>query len=289
MTHPTLIEFLSRTQGIAHRKAVYEAGFSTHAVAAAVRSGDVSSVRRQWLVTRNCPPALLHAASVGGHLTCVSAAAYLGLWVLDRDGRCHVALSGSSGQTVDRNRTRVHYGAVPVPRPRRLLVDPVVNILVNAAGCLSFEGAVALAESAVRTGRVSLEGLRRVRSRSRAFRRVVAETRPSSDSGIETIPRLRLAACGVRMQQQVMLRGHRVDGLVGDCLVLQFDGSDHLTARQKQIDARHDVELQLRGFIVLRFTYRDVIEHWGQVERQILTAIAQGAHQFAGHGASAGR
>ncbi|WP_372338092.1 endonuclease domain-containing protein [Microbacterium sp. MPKO10] len=80
------------------------------------------------------------------------------------------------------------------------------------------------------------------------------------------------------MRQQVRIAGHRVDGLVGERLVLQFDGADHLSREQKQTDARHDNELRLMGYTVLRFTYQDVVEFWPYVEASVQRALAQGAH-----------
>ncbi|WP_167132257.1 endonuclease domain-containing protein [Paramicrobacterium chengjingii] len=271
-------DHVSREGGICHRLTLYEAGFTKNVIRAAVRTGLVRCAARNWLYTSACSVPEKWAAFAGGQLTCVTAARHLGLWVRADDARCHIAVHSSAGITLDRNKVRVHYGAVPVPRSTRTLIDPIVNVIVNASQCVAFESAVALADSAVRSGFVQRAELRRVQTRSSAFKRVAAAVSELSDSGIETIPRIRLAAHGIAMAQQVKIAGHRVDGLVGDRLVLQFDGAEHLSREQKQIDARHDAELQLLGYTVLRFTYWDVVDLWHEVEAQILRAIAQGLH-----------
>lgn len=263
--------------GIVRTTAAYKAGFSKHDVASAVRSGVLNRVARSWVCASNCVRDAKWAAMLNGHITCVSAAKLLGLWVID-DIRCHIAVQNNSNVKPNRDKVRLHYGSAPVPRPKHEVLDPVVNIIATAAGCQSFESAVALADSAIRAGFVTRSELMRIQTRSPAVARVAEASSELSDSGIETIPRVRLAAIGIPLRQQVKIAGHRVDGLIGERLVLQFDGAEHLTREQKQIDVKHDAELQLLGYTVLRFTYWDVMDMWHHVEATIQRAIAQGLH-----------
>jgi len=100
-----------------------------------------------------------------------------------------------------------------------------------------------------------------------------------ADSGLETLPVSRLAASGIRVDQQVLLEGHSVDGLIGDRLVLQTDGfSFHSTAEQRREDIAHDRRLALLGYTVLRYDYRQVLFEWPRVEAEIRQALAQGLH-----------
>lgn len=116
--------------------------------------------------------------------------------------------------------------------------------------------------------------------RSRRFRNVVERVGEQSDSGIESIPRIRLARIGIDMRQQVVIDGHRVDGLIGDCLILQFDGhAPHQSADQRSRDLAQDRRLILAGWTVLRFSYRQVMHEWTLVEREITDAIAQAKHR----------
>lgn len=269
--------WLRQHDQIARTADIYSAGFSKRDVASEVKRGLVTRAGRSWVCTLSCPRDLRWAAMLGGHLTCVSAAKHYGLWTL-HDDRCHIAVRNHSNVQPNRAKVRLHYGTGPIARSRNTVVDPVVNVLVGVAKCQSLERALVVADSAVRAGHISRTELRSLHVRSAAFARVAAAVSELSDSGIETLPRLRLSAAGIHMRQQVRIAGHRVDGLVGERLVLQFDGADHLSREQKQTDARHDNELRLMGYTVLRFTYQDVVEFWPYVEASVQRALAQGAH-----------
>lgn len=109
------------------------------------------------------------------------------------------------------------------------------------------------------------------------FPRVARASDPRPDSGIESIPRVRLAALGIVMVPQVELDGHPVDGLIGERLVLQFDGfGPHSERKRRNRDLRQDVRLQRLGYIVLRFSYDQVMFEWDWVLSEILDVIAKG-------------
>ncbi len=111
--------------------------------------------------------------------------------------------------------------------------------------------------------------------------RVVEHVHPLADSGIESIPRVRLAQRGVAMIPQVVVDGHRVDGLVGERLVLQFDGfGPHRSRKQRNKDLREDARLVRRGYVVLRFGRDAVVHEWPMIESAVLSIIAQGRHNW---------
>ncbi|MFC6356989.1 DUF559 domain-containing protein [Luethyella okanaganae] len=84
------------------------------------------------------------------------------------------------------------------------------------------------------------------------------------------------------MRQQVVIDGHRVDGLIGDRLVLQIDGFDyHSEPAQRRRDLRDDRRLVLRGYTVFRYDYKQILFEWKTVEAEVLGAIAQGLHRAA--------
>ena len=81
------------------------------------------------------------------------------------------------------------------------------------------------------------------------------------------------------MRQQVVLDGHRVDGLIGERLVLQIDGFNyHSTPEQRRKDIAGDRRLALRGYTVLRYDYTQILFTWPVVEAEILAAMARGLH-----------
>lgn len=284
-----LVRFVTARGGIAHSHDLSRARATKYAVQAAVRRGDLIRVRRDWVAEPGCPPALVRAVRIGGRLTCVSAAQHLELWVID-DDRFHVAVPPSAsrlqlaaGSTPSRP-ALLHWSAPAVPVTTRTVIDPIENVLVHLARCQPHEAAVAAIDSALNRGLVRRAQLLRLASRiGGRFEAAVAESDGRADSGLETLPRVRLSQRGVRMVPQVRIDGHDVDGLVGDRLVLQFDGDlFHSTASERQRDRREDARLALQGYTVLRYGTPDVMEHWEAAEEEILSAIAQGLHLWPG-------
>ncbi|MGG7464702.1 endonuclease domain-containing protein [Plantibacter sp. YIM 135347] len=272
-----LVTWLNERRGIAHRADTLEAGFGRFRIETALADGSVTTIRRHWLHTRTCDAERLSAASVGGRLTCLTAAQQLGLWTMP-DGLTHVAVPTSSSCRPPDD-VRLHWGRNPAPSGRRELVEPIENTLAHLARCQPFERALVVFESAIRLGAVQHEQLRRLDVSSKRFDALVSAASGLSDSGIETIPRARLARLGIRMRQQVRIDGHRVDGLIGERLVIQIDGfGPHSGAAQRSRDVRQDRRLTLLGYTVLRFTYSQVLDEWPEVERTILAAMAQRLH-----------
>jgi very-short-patch-repair endonuclease len=272
--------------GIAHRSRLYEARLTPDAVRASVRRGEIVRVRRDWVANLDCAPALRRAVHIGGRLTCVSAASHMGLWTIE-DERFHVAAL----PTASRLRPApvipgkpplevVHWSTPPVGVTTRIAIDPIENILVAVARCRPHEHAVAVVDSALNKGLIRRPQLLRLASVvGGPFAPVVADSDARADSGLETLPRLRLARRGIEMVPQVRVDGHQVDGLIGQRLVLQFDGdSFHSTTAERQRDRAQDARLVLQGFTVLRYGYPDVMDDWRATEEQIMSAIAQRLH-----------
>ena len=172
-----------------------------------------------------------------------------------------------------------HWSSGPVATHRCEPVEPLPNILAQVAACQPLERALVVWESAVRTRRIGLEVLRRLPMRGPRARSLLDACSELSDSGIETIPALRLRRIGIPVRQQVAILGHLVDGLIGDRLVYQIDGfAHHRTAAQRRRDIAHDRRLALAGFTVLRFDYAQIMFDWPAVELEIRTAMAQRLH-----------
>lgn len=266
--------WVTHRSGIVHRLDAIEAGFTRHRIDLAKAAGTVRVIRRNWLVTETCDPQLLFAATRGARLSCLTVAGRRGWWN-QTDGSVHLSVAATSS-AVQEPGVRLHWARPPAPVSPRSLMQPAVNALVHLADCQPFEQALTVLESAVRRQDVDLERLRLMPIRSSRFRMVVARASVLSDSGIETIPRARLARIGVHMRQQVVVDGHRVDGLIGERLILQFDGhAPHQDPMQRSRDLAQDRRLALTGYTVLRFSYRQVMQEWDAVEREIAEAIAQ--------------
>lgn len=262
--------------GIVRTARVRRLGFSERAVRASVERGELVRPRRGWLATPSSDPALRAAAAAGVVLSCVTQAQRLGLWVLRADA-AHVAASAHSGAVrVEDPRTVVHWAEPIVPRAPDTLVDPIENVLALTAACLPFDEALAIWESAIERGLVSMPALRRLPFRGRA-REILAEASPFSGSGLESFIAPRLAWLRVPIVPQAWIAGHRVDFLIGDRLVLQIDGGTHVGV-QRDADNAHDAELLLLGYHVIRVGYTQVVHRWHAVQDTIARAVAQGLH-----------
>jgi very-short-patch-repair endonuclease len=269
--------WLAQQGGIAHSTQVLRAGFTRYAIRQGIAGGVCDRIRRDWLALPSTPADLRAAAALGGRVACLSVALRLELWHLP-DDLTHVSVPRNAAVSAP-VALRLHWSAGPVPIARFALVEPVENALVHIADCQPFENALVVWDSALNSTLVTPASLARLPLRSAAARAVRAAASGLADSGLETLPVSRLAAIGIRVRQQVSIDGHRVDGLIGERLVLQTDGfSFHSSAEQRRADIAHDRRLALLGYTVLRYDYRQILFDWPRAETEILRAMAQGLH-----------
>lgn len=275
-----LHDWMRQCNGIAHSSVLREAGFSEATVRRAVRAGLLTRVRRSWLVTPDCHPARRTAAAAGGRLSCLSAAAARGLWTPVHDG-VHVAVAANASRH-DSSGLYLHWARGPVPVTRTTAEEPILNVLFHVARCADPGDALAVWESALRTGLVDPEVLVRVPWSSPAARRLAEVADVLSDSGVETRFVALMRGAGVVVRQQVWVDGHPLDGLIGERLAVQLDGfAHHSQPRDRRRDLRADARLALRGYTVLRFDYQQVLFDPVYVRDTVLTAVAQGLHRAA--------
>lgn len=269
--------WIAQQGGIAHSAQALRAGFTRHSIRQGVAGGACSRIRRDWLALPSAPADLCAAAALGGRVACLSVARRLELWHLS-DGMNHVSVPRNAVVPAVTG-VRVHWSGGPVAVGRFALVEPLENALVHIAECQPFENALVVWDSALNKKLVTERSLARLPLRSTAARAVRAVSNGLADSGLETLPVSRLAASGIRLHQQVVIDGHRVDGLIGQRLVVQTDGfSFHSTAEQRRADIAQDRRFALLGYTVLRYDYRQIMFEWPRVEAEIVRAMAQGLH-----------
>lgn len=149
-------------------------------------------------------------------------------------------------------------------------------MLAYVAACQPWESALAIWESALNKGTVTLQHLRSLPFTGTAKKLLAAST-PFSDSGLESIFLTRLDWLKSRIVPQAWVHGHRVDFLIGERLVIQIDGATH-AGKQRDSDNRHDAVLDGLGYHVIRVGYWQVVDDWPAVQQLIMTALAQGRH-----------
>jgi very-short-patch-repair endonuclease len=270
-----LIELVDDLGGVVRSARIAERGFSRRTVDAAITRGALIRPRRGWLAAPATPRTLLDAARVGVVITCRTAAQHYRLWLHDTTGPAHVAVPVTRTGKVG-VRARVHWGSPLIPRDPDALIDPIENVLGFVADCEPFEQALATWDSAFNQGLVDMRAMSRLPLRP-AARRVLAHASPFADAGLETYLRPRLRWLRVPLRIQIWIHGHRVDTLIGDRLVLQIDGKHHV-GPQRSEDIRHDAELMLLGYHVIRVSYPQVMFDWPSVQDLIMRAVAQGLH-----------
>lgn len=262
--------------GICRASAVRERGFSRREVDGAVRAGLLDRPIRGWLAIPGTDADLIRAARAGVVLGCVTQARRLGLWVHDlHTKRLHVAATPGSAGHKPEDMT-VHWFSPLVPRHPGTLLDPIENVLAAVAACEPFEQALATWDSALNKKLVTLESLRRFPWKP-AARAILDQATPFADAGLETYLRPRLRWLRLPLRIQTWIHGHRVDTLIGARLIVQIDGATHVGAQRTE-DIKHDAELRLMGYHVIRVSYHQVMNEWEYVQDVIMRAVAQGLH-----------
>ena len=218
------------------------------------------------------------AVRAGGRLTCGSALRLFGAWTL-AEPRLHVAIEprgrhGNSAQAV------FHSARMKSARGPSAGIDSPLEALERLARCATRVGFVVAADSACHQGLVTRAQLDTAIGRSVRLRRLLDSVDERSESGIETIVRLALRGHRVRLRSQVQIeRVGRVDLLVGDRLIIEADGFRwHGTREAFEEDRRRDLALAARGYLVVRITYRRVLDDWPAVERELMQLIRRDEH-----------
>lgn len=279
MTADEVVFEVVRAGGLFRTSVLGDRGHRAGDVRAAVASGRLHRPVRGWVAVPNADPVAVQAVRSGVVISCVSQALRLGLWVHDTTSKVlHVA--AAPGAAVRRTpEMKVHWFQPSVPRHPDAVADPIVNVLAAVAACEPFEQALATWESAMNKDLITLAELRRFRWKPKA-RRLLDTAMPFADAGLETYLRIRLGWLRLPITVQTWIAGHRVDVLIGSRLVVQIDGGHHVGAQRSE-DIRHDAELRLRGYHVIRVAYHQVIERWEYVQDLIMRAVAQGLHRAA--------
>ncbi|WP_150951863.1 endonuclease domain-containing protein [Microbacterium testaceum] len=271
------VTWLTRRGGVAHTSSAAAAGYTPRTIAAAVAARKVERVRRSWIVTPDCLASRKRAASVGGRVTCVSAAEHHGLWTPSSDDD-HVWVPASASR-LDARGMLLHRATAPVPMARTDPFEPIVNVLFHVARCLPPADGLAVWESALRAKKVDADTLTAVGWRSTRAARFARVATFLSDSGLETHFREMMLALGIRLRQQVWVDGHPVDAVIGERLAVQLDGfAFHSSPADRRRDLRQDARLILRGYTVLRFDYVQILFEPDYVIDTVRLAMAQGRH-----------
>ncbi|MBX3077694.1 MAG: DUF559 domain-containing protein [Cryobacterium sp.] len=289
----SLTETIAALGGLAATHELLAAGFGKKSLAFAVNYGHVVRVRQGWYCTTDVDHALRRAVRVGGRLGCISGATQHGMWS-PPDEHLHVSLDHNECRlrTPDDMRRRLGRNASGVTthwnsKPRsgsRLVLDPL-PCLTEVARCQPIEYSVAIANSGLRSfGRgaaplITFPEWKVLASAIPKALPILLLADGICESGTESITYVRLAQHKLPLTRQVWIDGKRVDFLVGRRLVVEVDGAAyHIDPARFELDRSRDARLCAIDFVVLRFSYNQVIYRWHEVERAVLAAVARGDH-----------
>lgn len=286
----SIAQIIADFGGLAPTHQLRRAGISKYRLRAEVSRGTLVRVRQGWYCLPTLAAHPLQGVRVGGRLTCVSGAGAHGLAVRDAP-KLHVCVAQNSSRLRTRHdKTKrlkdsdaadvlVHWTGSSRPgttftlNPRECLRDMI--------GCQSPEFTIAAADSALRLGLITAEQWRSdIEALPARLRRLLAQVDDRSESITESIVRFRLRMLGVTTEPQLRVPGvGRVDLVIGMKLAIEVDGrAYHVSGERFELDRERDAKLSIRGYRVLRFSYRQVMYNWAQVRASILAAIARGDH-----------
>lgn len=290
---PSVADHLRSNGGVLPYSALERAGFSRYAVRAALREDLVIRVRNGWFAVPEAHPDVVSAVRVGGTATATTVTKLHGLWVED-DGRLHVRVPRSAGRLAsptdrrkpldrDAHRVCVHYSTRDGFDGAR---DPLTVAIAEMFACADDAAVLATLDSALERKVLPQDHLDRIRDWMPSTRRSVVDLAdPASQSGLETKVRLLLRSKRIHFSAQAFIEGvGRVDFLVGDRLVIEVDGRAFHTGSAFELDRHRDFELVMRGYLVLRLSYRQVMGDWARTRAAILALVARREHRWAGRG-----
>ncbi|HEX2857940.1 MAG TPA: DUF559 domain-containing protein [Propionibacteriaceae bacterium] len=293
MTHEwdpgSLTDFLARRGadvapgGVVSARLLRRTANPDRALAVLAEAGVLHRVRRGWYASAGAEPDVLTAVRAGGVLSCTSALKFHGVWTPLED-RVH-ARPARNEATLGAE-VRQCSPHVRMPAPRVAVDDPAVALRV-AAGCLGRDDLIACLDSAFYLGKVRPSEIRRIMQGAPRQGRQALHLTDLSESGTESLVRVRLRRRRLSVRTQVQIPGvGRVDMLIGPCVVLEVDSRAHHTDLVSyQRDRLRDLKLLASGYVVIRVTWEQVMFRWEEVEPLILAAAARHAAGSPGSGA----
>lgn len=275
-----VLQILTECGGVASSGQLTAAGATRRGLQAALDAGVAVRLRRGWIGLAALPAAEKRAVACGGILTCASALAARGLWVLE-SGRLHVAVPRHASERRAPRDVVLHWRSWEGCGPESGSLDGIRSSLLHLLACVPAEDALMTFDSALHSGSIALDDLTALRPLAPVTRRwVLDEVDGGAASGLET----RVRRCGRRLRvvvrTQVLVPGvGRVDVVLGERLVIETDGREfHSGSTQIEEDYRRSLALADQGYLCIRLSTRQVIDDWVRTEAVIARLVARGEH-----------
>lgn len=270
-----------RRGGVARVTVLLRMGYTAAQIRSAVARGDVRRLRKGWVTVTDAPTDVVRAVRLGGRLACLSAARHHGLWVPETTEELHIALPRHAGRRFsDSAACTVHWVSANW-RDEPATVESVKVLVRQVLLCCDRETAIVIIDSALNQRKLSLSALREiVATVPSRFSSLLDEVDAGSESGLETLCRLRLRGLGARIRSQVSIPGvGRVDLIIGERLVIEADGREWHEGRSAfHADRIRDLALLRLGYVVIRVSYPLIMSEWMLVELSVRALIGRREH-----------
>lgn len=262
---------------VLRRGELIDKGWTDRLLGAAVRDGRLLRPRAGAYLPADTPRDVVDACAMGGRLTCVSAMAGRGVFVLE-SATLHVHLHNSRDKGSGSSRpVRLHWGRLHrMPHPCATAVEPL-DALACAMRCQPPRAALATLDSALHRGLIRADELdelfRLLPRRHRLLRRLVDAR---AESGPETLLRLMLKSLGASFDVQVKIAGvGRVDFVVDGWLIVECDSEEfHSSWDAQRRDRRRDQAAAALGYATFRPIAEDILWHPESVRAALAGLLA---------------
>lgn len=214
-------------------------------------------------------------------ISCVSAAQIYELPILmeERPQKTHLSVSYNRGMHPSKLRrfddVCIHREQFVSDEERRTHVASIGTVLERVLVCMPLKVSLPMLDAARNRGLYDVSTLTIPPTGSRLphLREALSLSSDRARSILETVARLQLIDMGLTPQVGVWIEGvGEVDMIILDFIVIEVDGwAFHSSKEQREKDLKRDRELLRLGFVVLRFTYDNVMN--GDFAREVPVSV----------------
>lgn len=214
-------------------------------------------------------------------ISCVSAAQIYELPILmeERPQKTHLSVAYNHGMHPSKLRrfddVCIHREQSITDEEKRTHVASIGTVLERVLVCMPLKISLPMLDAARNRGLYDVSTLTIPPTGSRLphLREALSLSSERARSILETVARLQLIDMGLTPQVGVWIEGvGEVDMIILDFIVIEVDGwAFHSSKEQREKDLKRDRELLRRGYVVLRFTYDDVMN--GDFAREVPVSV----------------
>jgi hypothetical protein len=255
------------------------------AIERAVKEGVVIKVGHNRYTVPGTVDAMQDALRLGGHLSHLSAALHHGWKVKTVPELTWVTLPRSRGALrCSTDGVHVHRSDLPASQSRDRVTTPLRTV-IDCARVLPFDEALAVADSALRSRKVSPAELRAAAADARgpgsaAVRRVALHASAKADNPLESVLRALTIEVGLAMTPQLQVAESGMFAVVdlGNeelRLIVEAEGYEtHGTRKGLRRDCCRHTEFAIFGWTSLRYAYEDTMFEQEWVRWSLLAWLA---------------